>query len=151
VFGGKELRLNDRWALSPDGKTLTWRQRHQFGSEPEGEDVHVFDRDPSSTWGNLPPPKLAEEGYKNIQIMKGMPAPRLQGVMTNLTRWLGVDCAYCHVPGQFEKDDKLPKQTTRKMFQLVRAIGTDYFPAGNPVTCWTCHRGQAKLLSLPAQ
>ena len=48
-------------------------------------------------------PKPAEEVYKNIQIMKGVPAPRIMPVMQNLTKWLGVDCAYCHVPGEFER------------------------------------------------
>ena len=33
---------------------------------------------------------------------------------------LGVDCTYCHIKDQFEKDDKPPKQTARKMIQLVR-------------------------------
>ena len=80
-----------------------------------------------------------------------MPAPRLRLVMTNLTKWLGVDCAHCHVMGEFEKDDKAPKETARKMFKMVRAMGQEYFPGSNPVTCWTCHRGQAKPQSLPPQ
>src|SRR5258708_39735875 len=69
-------------------------------------------------------PKPAEEVYKNIQIMKGVPAARIPGVMTNLTKWLGVDCAYCHVPGAFEKDDKPTKEAARKMFAMVRKIRT---------------------------
>src|SRR5215510_6494816 len=89
-------------------------------------------------------PKPAEEVYKNIQIMKGVPAPRLQAVMTNLTKWIGVDCAHCHVSGEFEKDDKPAKEAARKMFRMVRALGQDYFGANNPVTCWTCHRGHPK-------
>ncbi len=71
--------------------------------------------------------------------------------MTNLTKWLGVECAHCHVPGEFEKDDKPAKQRTREMFGMVRAIGGEYFKNGNPVTCWTCHRGSPKPESLPAQ
>jgi len=151
VFAGKELRLADRWSLSPDGSTLTFAERHQYGTDPEAEDVHIFERRPADSWEPDAPPKMAEEVYKNIQIMKGVPAPRLRTVMTNLTRWLGVDCAHCHVVGEFDKDDKPPKQTARKMFQMVRAIGQDYFAGSNPVTCWTCHRGQAKPQSLPPQ
>jgi hypothetical protein len=151
VFSGKELKMADRWTLSADGKTLSFAQRHQFGTDPEGEDVHVFERRALDTWEPDAPPKLAEEVYKNIQIMKGVPAPRLRLVMNNLTRWLGVDCAHCHVPGAFEKDDKPPKQTARKMFQMVRAMGQDYFEGANPVTCWTCHRGEAHPQSLPPQ
>jgi len=69
-------------------------------------------------------PKPAEEVYKNIQIMKGVPAARIPAVMKNLTIWLGVECTHCHVQGEFEKDDKPAKETTRKMFRMVRGIGT---------------------------
>ena len=151
VFSGKELKLTDRWSLSADGAALTFSERHQFGTEPEAEDIHIFDRRPADSWEPDAPPKLSEEVYKNIQIMKGVPAPRLRLVMTNLTRWLGVDCAHCHVIGEFEKDDKPPKQTARNMFKMVRALGQEYFPGANPVTCWTCHRGQPKPQSLPPQ
>jgi hypothetical protein len=151
TFSGKELKLADRWSLSSDGNTLTFAERHQFGTDPEAEDIHVFDRRAPESWEPDAPPKLSEEVYKNIQIMKGVPAPRLQLVMTNLTRWLGVDCAHCHVMGAFEKDDKPPKQTARNMFKMVRAMGQEYFPGSNPVTCWTCHRGEPKPQSLPPQ
>lgn len=148
---GKELRLTDRWTLSGDGNTLIFRQKHRYGTEAEGEELNVFDRRPAEAWQPDAPPKAAEEVYKNIQIMKGVPAPRLRTVMMNLTRWLGVECAYCHVMGEFEKDDRPAKQTARKMFLMVRSINQDHFPASNAVTCWTCHRGQAKPQSLPAQ
>jgi hypothetical protein len=71
--------------------------------------------------------------------------------MMNLTRWLGVECAHCHVMDAFEKDDKPAKQTARNMFRMVRAINQDNFPGAGPVTCWTCHRGSAKPQSLPPQ
>ncbi len=151
LFGKTELRLTDRWILSPDGRTLTSIERHKFGSEPEAEDTRVFDRQAEGTWE---PDQLAEEVYKNIQVLKGVPAPRLQGVMLNLSTWLGVQCVHCHVVNaaqvfEYEKDDKPAKQTARKMFAMVRKIGQDNFPDGNPVTCWTCHRGRAKPESLP--
>jgi len=148
---GKELHLTDRYTLSADGNRLTMHERHKFDTEPEGEDTQVFDRRPPSTWEPDKPPSPAEEVYKNIQIMKGVPAPRLRTVMINLTTWLGVECAHCHVMGQFDKDDKPPKQTARAMFRMVRAINQDNFPSNNAVTCWTCHRGAARPQSLPAQ
>ena len=151
VIMGKELRLADRFSLSADGNTLTFRERHQYGAEPEGENVHVFDRRPAASWEPDSPPKPAEEVYKNIQIMKGVPAPRLRSVMMNLTKWLGVECAHCHVMGEFEKDDKPAKKTARSMFQMVRGINQNNFGGSGPVTCWTCHRGQAKPQSLPSQ
>jgi hypothetical protein len=151
VVANKELHLADRWTLSPDGKTLTFRERHRYGDETEAEDVRTFERRPDNSWEPDAPPQMAEEVYKNIQIFRGVPAQRVPGIMNNLTRWLGVECAYCHVKDQFERDDKPPKQTARKMFGMVRAIGKDYFDGSNPVTCWTCHRGAAKPQSLPPQ
>lgn len=151
VSGARELRTTDRFTVSPDGNTLTFSQRHQFGTDPEAEEVHTLDRRPLNSWEPDEAPKPAEEVYKNIQIMKGVPAPRVMSVMANLNRWLGVECSHCHVADAFEKDDKPAKQTARKMFQMVRQIASEYFPAQNPVTCWTCHRGAAKPQSLPPQ
>ena len=148
---GKELRLTDRYTLSADGNRLTMRERHKFDTEPEGEETQVFDRRPLPAWEPDKPPAAAEEVYKNIQIMNGVPATRLRTVMLNLTTWLGVECAHCHVMGQFEKDDKPAKQTARAMFRMVRAINRENFPSSDAVTCWTCHRGAARPQSLPAQ
>src|SRR5262249_845068 len=91
--------------------------------------------------------KPAEQVYKNIQIMKGMPASRLMSAMTRLTQFLGVDCVHCHVADAFDKDDKPAKQTARKMFELVRTINTTL--NSNSVTCYTCHRGQPHPASMP--
>lgn len=96
---------------------------------------------------NPPAEKPAEQVYKNIQVFKGVPASRLMAGMTRLSQFLGVDCAYCHVPNEFEKDDKPVKQTARKMFELVRTINT--MLNTNSVTCYTCHRGKPKPESLP--
>jgi len=94
-----------------------------------------------------PEDKPAEQVYKNIQVMKGMPASRLLPGMNRLTQFLGVDCAHCHVPDAFDKDDKPAKQTARKMFELVRTINATLNT--NRVTCYTCHRGQPQPVSMP--
>jgi len=39
----------------------------------------------------------AEQVYKNIDIMKGVPAGRLLGAMKFFTASLGTTCAHCHV------------------------------------------------------
>lgn len=151
VVGGKELRMTDRWVLGGDGKTLTRSELHQYGSEPEGEDVLIMDRRPDSTWEPDAPPKMAEEVYKNIQVLKGVPAPQLMKAMNFFTQWLGVQCDHCHVAGAFDKDDKPAKVTARAMWRMVHKINEDNFAGSNPVTCWTCHRGQTKPQSLPPQ
>jgi len=47
-FGDEDLRMTDTYQLSGDGGRLTFRQRHQFGREPEGVDETVFLRQPAS-------------------------------------------------------------------------------------------------------
>ena len=88
----------------------------------------------------------AEQKYKNIQLLRGIPSDRLMKVMFAFKASLGVDCTYCHIKDQFEKDDKPTKQTARKMIQLVRDTNGKLGATGR-VTCFTCHRGQTR----PAQ
>ena len=87
-----------------------------------------------------------EQKYKNIQILKGLPSDRLMSVMFAFKSSLGVDCTYCHIKDQFEKDDKPPKQMARKMITLVRDTNAKLGGAAR-VTCFTCHRGQTRPAS----
>jgi photosynthetic reaction center cytochrome c subunit len=102
--------------------------------------------------------KPAEEVFKNIQILKGIPAGRVLAVMEiGYSKSLGVNCTHCHVVNQWEKDDKPEKQITREMSAMARTINTDLLKKiknlknENPiVNCTTCHRGQVKpALNLP--
>lgn len=102
--------------------------------------------------------KPAEEVFKNIQILKGVPAGRVLGIMAmGYSKSLGVDCTHCHKPGQWEKDELPTKQITREMAMMVRGIKTEYLDkikglaSPSPVVnCTTCHRGQLKpALNLP--
>ncbi|MEK6289001.1 MAG: c-type cytochrome [Acidobacteriota bacterium] len=88
----------------------------------------------------------AEQKYKNIQLLKGLPSERLMKVMFAFKSSLGVDCTYCHIKDQFEKDDKPQKQTARKMIQLVRDTNAKLGSTAR-VTCFTCHRGQTRPAS----
>jgi hypothetical protein len=149
-FGSDELRMDDRWTLSDDKQTLTFTERHHFGAEPQPtEETFVFERQPDGSWEAPQPPQPAEQVYKNIQVMKGVPAPRLMSVMTLFTKWLGVECNYCHVPNEFEKDDKPAKNTARKMLNMVHQINDANFPSNRVVSCWMCHRGNSKPEAFP--
>src|SRR5271165_7500496 len=93
--------------------------------------------------------KTAEQQFKNIQVLKGVPADQLIPTMQFITASLGVECDFCHVQGAFEKDDKKPKQTARKMMEMMFAINADNFDRHREVTCYTCHRGNAKPVGMP--
>jgi hypothetical protein len=149
-FGDQELRMTDRWTLSADKQTLTFVEKHQFGAEPQPtEDTTIFERQPDASWEPPQPPKPAEQVYKNIQVMKGVPSNRLMGAMQFFTKSLGVECSYCHVPNEFDKDDKPAKNTARKMLNMVHQINGDNFPQNQVVSCWMCHRGSAKPEAFP--
>jgi photosynthetic reaction center cytochrome c subunit len=94
-------------------------------------------------------PKLAEEVFKNIEVFKGTPADRLILAMQFMTSGLGVECSYCHVEGSFEKDDKKPKQTARKMIKMMFAIDRENFDGQREVTCYSCHRGSPHPVATP--
>ncbi len=106
---------------------------------------------PNVTAQTLPggPPKMAEAVYKNIQVLKGVSSDQLIPAMRFITASLGVECAYCHVPGHFDKDDKKPKQIARKMMRMMLAIDKDSFEGNREVTCYSCHRGSPKPQGIP--
>jgi photosynthetic reaction center cytochrome c subunit len=94
-------------------------------------------------------PKLAEEEYKNIQALKGIPAEQVIPSMQFIAASLGVECEYCHVAHANEKDDKKPKVTARKMINMMMAINKENFDGHREVTCYSCHRGAAKPVGTP--
>jgi hypothetical protein len=151
MFGTKPLRMTDRWNLGEDGKLLTFVERHQFDTEAEGVSTFVMERRAAAAWPAEEKPTLAEEAYKNIQVFKGTPAPRLIAAMGAFTKSLGVDCAFCHVPRAPEKDEIAAKQTARAMLRMVGKINADNFNGASPVTCWTCHRGASRPQSQATQ
>lgn len=88
--------------------------------------------------------------FKNVQILKQVPAGQLLDVMRmGFSRSLGVRCSHCHVMGQWDKDDKTEKQTTRAMLKMTATINNDLLKnikgihESALVTCTTCHRGQS--------
>jgi len=94
-------------------------------------------------------PKLAEEEYKNIQALKGIPAEQMIPAMQFISASLGVECEHCHVAHANEKDDKKAKVTARKMINMMMAINKENFDGHREVTCYSCHRGSTEPVSTP--
>src|SRR5215212_6409588 len=99
--------------------------------------------------------QLAEQRYKNIQVLKGMPESHVIPAMQFMSASLGVNCAHCHLntngKWEFEKDDKPAKQTARRMIQMTFDLNKgnrDVF-GGASVTCFTCHRGSTDPVNIP--
>src|SRR5260370_7417481 len=94
-------------------------------------------------------PKLAEEEYKNIQALKGIPADQVIPSMQFIAASLGVECEYCHVAHANEKDDKKPKVTPRKMINMMMAINKENFEARRNVTSYSSHPGSTAPVGTP--
>src|SRR5271156_5955220 len=69
----------------------------------------------------------AEQKFKNIQVLKGIPADQLIPSMQFISASLGVECEYCHVEHAMDKDDKKPKVIARKMMTMMMQIDADNF------------------------
>ena len=94
-------------------------------------------------------PKMAEQVFKNIQVLKGVPADQVIPAMQFIAASLGVECEFCHVKNAFEKDDKDEKVTARKMMQMMFTANKETFEGKREVTCYTCHRGSTDPVGTP--
>lgn len=94
--------------------------------------------------------KLAEEQFKNIQTLKGIPADQLIPAMQFISASLGAECEFCHVHDKMDSDDKKPKKIARQMITMMLDIDKNNFEGRLEVTCNTCHRGAARPVSIPA-
>lgn len=88
--------------------------------------------------------KTADQFYKKIEVLKGVPADQVHPAMEYITTALGVGCGYCHVIGHFDQDDKREKHVARSMIKMTMALNETVFDAKREITCYTCHRGEAK-------
>jgi len=93
--------------------------------------------------------KTAEQVYKNIVELKGIPAEQVQPTMQFIAASLGVQCNFCHVRDKDELDDKKPKKDARKMIAMTLAINKGHFEGNLQVTCFTCHQGSTRVNGIP--
>lgn len=94
-----------------------------------------------------------EQRYKNIQVLKGLPASQMRPMMNYISAALGVTCADCHVRTgnqfEFEKDDNNHKKIARRMIQMTMDINKQFFNGRPQVTCFTCHQGHEHPTHVP--
>src|SRR5690242_18553617 len=93
-----------------------------------------------------PRPPMAEDVFKNIQVLKGIPADQLLGLMGFFSSSLGLNCTDCHSydsGGDWAKyaDDTPLKRRARTMVTMMQQINEANFGGRQMVTCNTCHRG----------
>jgi hypothetical protein len=94
--------------------------------------------------------KTAEQVYKNIKALTGTPANELNQSMHLMKGAVGLDCIYCHIEREWEKDVKPAKEVARKMIVMMNDINTRQFGGKQVVTCNTCHNGRPTPAAMPA-
>jgi hypothetical protein len=97
---------------------------------------------------------MAEEVFKNVQILKGIPVDEFMDTMGMFAASLSFNCVDCHTlqsVGSWDKfaDDTPLKQTTRKMMLMVNAINKENFSGVRSVTCYTCHHSDLHPKVIP--
>jgi photosynthetic reaction center cytochrome c subunit len=98
-------------------------------------------------------PLLAEQVFKNVQVLKGIPVDDFMETMGIMAAALQFDCSDCHVGAGTDSvnwaADTPRKRTARKMVTMVQAINKDNFGGTQLVTCWSCHRNRDRPLTTP--
>ncbi|HLK57772.1 MAG TPA: c-type cytochrome [Chthonomonadaceae bacterium] len=94
---------------------------------------------------NTPKPQTAKQKFKNIKVLKDMPAERLGPYMHEISNSLSVGCDFCHVINPdhsgFEKDDKPMKDVARKMIVMTNDLNAHQKILDKKATCFMCHHG----------
>jgi len=80
---------------------------------------------------------------------RGKRPPELRQARPNRKESRTWVCAFCHVQGKMEADDKRPKQTARAMMAMTAAINANSFHGQRQVTCYSCHRGATHPVNKP--
>jgi photosynthetic reaction center cytochrome c subunit len=89
---------------------------------------------------------LSEQVFKNVQVMKGVPADEFMGTMGYMSNALSVNCTYCHLGeggggwAEYARDND-KKVTARRMISMMNEINKTYFAGRRVVTCVSCHNG----------
>src|ERR1700732_3553166 len=96
---------------------------------------------------------MAEDVYKNIQVLRGVPENQFLSTMGFFAASLNQDCSYCHNSQltweSYAEDNNEHKQTARRMILMMQNINKTYFGGKREVTCYSCHRGGEKPRVIP--
>jgi outer membrane lipoprotein-sorting protein len=99
-------------------------------------------------------PLMSEQAFKNVQLLRGIPADEFMDTMGMFSAATGMNCVDCHVEdagGDWAKyaDDNDYKRTTRMMIVLMNNLNQSYFGGRRVLTCYSCHNGGRRPRTLP--
>ena len=99
--------------------------------------------------------QLAEEAFKNVKILKGIPVDEFMDTMGMFSAATNMNCVDCHADDntagweKFATDTPL-KEAARRMLLMVNTINKDNFKGVGAVTCYTCHHGDRAPKKIPS-
>jgi hypothetical protein len=98
---------------------------------------------------------LAEDVFKNVQVLKGIPVSEFMATMGFFSASLGLNCVYCHVAESLQDwqkfaDDVPRKRMARTMIQMMNTINRSNFGGGRVITCYSCHHGNQRPKDIPS-
>ena len=98
---------------------------------------------------------MAEQTFKNVRILRGIPVDEFMDTMGMFSAATGLNCAHCHAidngAGWEAYATETPlKQTARRMLRMMNAINKDNFGGARIITCNTCHRGDQRPKAVPS-
>src|SRR5262245_16658024 len=101
-----------------------------------------------------PKPLMAEDVFKKVQLLKGIPVKEFMNTMGFFSAATNLNCIDCHSAQSESLDgyaiDTPLKQTTRKMILMVNALNKANFAGERKVTCYTCHRATDRPEAVPS-
>ena len=84
---------------------------------------------------------MAEQVFKNVQVLKGIPVNEFMGTMGVFSAALGMSCEDCHAAGDADwavyATDSPRKQMARVMVMMMATINKTHFRGRQVVTCYT--------------
>jgi hypothetical protein len=110
---------------------------------------------PLAAFAQAPKGPMAEQVFKNIQVLKGISVDDFLGTMGIMSAAVGFDCSECHNNAGTDKvnwaaDDNAKKVVARRMTTMVANINKENFGGRTQVTCWSCHHGRDRPSTTPA-
>jgi photosynthetic reaction center cytochrome c subunit len=99
-------------------------------------------------------PLMAEDVFKNVQVLKGIPVNEFMGTMGIFSAALGMSCEDCHIASDrgwevYAADTNPRKRTARRMVLMMAEINRANFGGRQVVTCYTCHRASDRPVVTP--
>jgi len=91
-------------------------------------------------------PPMADEVFKNIQVLRGLTVDQFMGTMGFIAAALSLNCIECHDTSStaaFALDNPR-KLMARRMIVMVNALNKANFGGRREVTCYSCHRGDTR-------